>query len=490
MDTINFDLRLLQSHSMEEMSVEVLDSPVGAHATRSVRLNPTLLSYQNVFSSSHNAAQYGRYLMETVFSHEVAVNWRQTLQFARQNNKTVLFRLFIRGKMLDFLPWELLYDNEVKNHLALEPNINLIRCEAVGSVGKQSTLEGTDEHDPEWENIAASYRPAPLNRIIILQVDAPAFEKLNQRFHIMPFGKNETLLDNLGRYITQGSSSIPKHLYVDLAQSCFTSRVRQSIRLTEFSTLLQNQGAEIAFFVQSFTSQLLQSSTLPIAHDSVLSSFPASIGLQYGGLRVQLLSRFIDILQSYSSKADMNIAFCDARRTIAQLQPGSLDWAAPVLFRREYSSEAYELGSEELLTDGSIDLSYCKPVIELYDSKDPKFLLFASFSDNLPSQKLKVGETYNFTVNIFQSLPGYFEWSTLATEEDFTFDITISAPHMFIGSSWHNTCTIKKDASWGRADFRLTAAETGRHAILVDVYYRHHWSQTVRIYVDVEQPNK
>jgi hypothetical protein len=146
----NFDLRLGMAHG-DGCSIEVLDSPIGPTSRPIKTSNPLLDDWlreavEKLRSPSPPDLKIlGQCLTDYLFPHEIWTHLRGGLERARGEGYSGLrIRLRLDVPELAVLPWELCYDSERDNFLALDRGMALVRylpvASAPGSVEAPSPM--------------------------------------------------------------------------------------------------------------------------------------------------------------------------------------------------------------------------------------------------------------------------------------------------------------------------------------------------------------
>ncbi len=344
----HFNLQFTRESSGRYL-IRVLESPVGSGAIHAFSLpfEPAELAALHGLTPI-TAAQMrtlGERLYATVFAGDVRQSLLSTLHMldARANAKVSVLlqiRLWLsETPELAGLPWELLYLSELGLHLALMPNVSLIRHLNVSRsvvptpvapplnilcvIAAPSDLDSLDA-ESEWQRLQADFKQlVTRGQVRVQRLPQATFAALAEHLktetvHILHFighGFIDSATQNDGLIFEDAAGAAQLVSGDQLVQ---VLNAHQSLRLVVLNACGSAQSAD-------------ESAHVGVAQRLVVGGLPAVIAMQFLITDEAARAFAQEFYRSLSAGSVVDVAMQQARQAI-YAQPNPVEWVTPVLF--------------------------------------------------------------------------------------------------------------------------------------------------------------
>ena len=297
----------------------------------------------------------GGKLMESLLAGGVRSCWEMTRMRARQQEKRIRLKLRLQSPELAALPWELLYEEQRGDYVALMRDVSIVRyteqiegtvsvavpapLRILGLTAAPSDLEGLDV-ERERQRVSSALEDLQAEGLLeLVWLEGQTWRDLQEAitegpWHVLHFighGYFDPVRDE-GAIALVGANGRRDDIHATFLARLLAGHA--SLRLVVLNSCEGARGSEMDLFSSC-------------AATLVRRGISAVLAMQYeigDDAAIEFSRTFYTCIgQSMAVEA----ATSEARIAMSLSQRGSLDWAAPVLYLRTQNGELFRLPSRE-----------------------------------------------------------------------------------------------------------------------------------------------
>jgi len=297
------------------------------------------------------AREFGGLLFDALIQGDIRSRYDVSRQMAREEGKGLRLKLRVNAPELATLPWELLHDPRTGEFIALSRHTPIVRYLEVGRPAQQlqvkpplrilgmvASPQGVEPLDVEAERARMEEAMVPLaadGQVELVWLEDPTWRGLQEAmqtgpwhvFHFIGHAEFDESADEGAIVVADDNGQAANLSADDLARLLVDQRTLRLVTLNACEGARGNEGS-------LFSS---------MAATLVARGLPAVLAMQYEISDEAAIEFSRSFYGALANGYPIDAATGEARKALSLAQPGSMEWATPVLFMRAADGALWEI---------------------------------------------------------------------------------------------------------------------------------------------------